>query len=132
MKVGHSPLRAILLVVGVGLGWYLLAAILQSGVGGGQGLDSPDGQFHISVWRLLSDSSTDRYTIKLEVAGTHKEIRRFSIHPVNGRPKQSARGADRIIEWSPDSSFADITLDHEKVLRVFVPDQSDLALSRKP
>lgn len=132
MKTSHSPRRVILLLVGVGLGWYVLTAILQSGVGGGQGLNSPDGKFHISVWRLMRDSTTDPYTIKLEVAGTHEEIRRFSIHPVKGRPKQPARGADRIIEWSPDSSFAEITLDHEKVLRVFVPDQSDLTLSRKP
>ena len=132
MSASHSRRRVILLLFGVGIGWYVLAAVLQSGVGGGQGLDSPDGKFYISVWRLMRDSASAPYTIKLEVAGTHEEIRRFSIHPVKGRPKQPARGADRIIEWSPDSSFAEITLDGEKVLRVFVPVQSDLALSPKP
>ncbi len=30
-----------------------------------------------------------------------------------------------IIEWSPDSSFAEMTLDQEKVLRVFVPVKLD-------
>lgn len=125
MKAGHSSRRVIVLLVCVGIGWYVLAAILQAGVGGGQGLDSPDGKFHLSVWRLLRDSKSDPYTITLSVAGTHEEIRRFSIQPVKGRPKQPARGAGSVIEWSPDSAFADITLDREKVLRVFVPDQLD-------
>ncbi len=125
MKAVHSLRRLVLLLAGIGVGCYVLAAVLQSGIGGGQGLDSPDGKFHISVWRLMRDSATDPYTIKLEVAGTHEEIRRFSIHPVKRRPNQPARRADRIIEWSPDSSFAEITLDREKVLRVFVPVQFD-------
>ena len=120
MTTRQRPIRRLaiglfaLFLVGV-----VAAEFASRGVTGGQTSSSPDGNYRIDIFRRMDPSKTDPYRITLSQSANDKTLKRIDVIPVDGSPNQALRGGKRAIQWSEQSTFADIVLDGEHVCRIY-------------
>jgi hypothetical protein len=122
MKLISTPARgflagflcAILLVGAVEL-------VAHSAFVGGQGADSPDGRYRVSVIAAINPAARGPYVVELEDCSSGIVLRRLEIHLSSDEKGEPLRGGPRVTEWSPKSDYADIRIGEKPVMRVFVP-----------
>lgn len=125
----RAKIAIVVLIVALTL---LLALYVDETGGGGQAVASPDGMYSVRVVRHSSSWRTIPYKVSLVELETGKLLRRFDIHPVEGRPNHGLRDGTRVIAWDASSRFADIALDGEYFCRIYVPSQPAAVLKAIP
>jgi len=90
---------------------------------GGRVLLSPDGKSRLYVFGPLEPQQGDAYHVHLDRIDNQVEKRllKMTITPFD-TPMVSPRGDKDLIEWSPESDYADIVIKGKKTVRIFIPD----------
>ena len=89
----------------------------------GRYADSPDGKYRIRVdtLRRLASSSPYKISVTVERRSSGAIVRRLSIDLSSNESARTVRGEPGVIRWSPSSDYADVQVDQDPLVRVFVP-----------
>lgn len=94
-------LFALFAVVVLGMIW------VHGNIGRGSGAESPNGKYMVRTWHVKRTLS-----VFLSRKGKEQPIRELTINSVQFASK---------IHWSDDSTYAEIMLNNQKAVRVYVP-----------
>jgi hypothetical protein len=93
-----------------------------SGGAGGQYAESPDGRYRLDVSTRFDPKPGDWYTAELTDRSSDAILRRVQFKLSTEEKPRPLRGGPRVIQWSPNSDFADIIGPTQKpCIRIYVP-----------
>lgn len=112
----------VLILISAAVLLFAFLLLVENSAVGGQSAESPNGVYRIGIMRELDAEPGDPYRVTLSIADSGEAIQRITIEPVRGRPNQGLRETSQTIQWSADSTYADVVLDGQKMIRIFVPE----------
>jgi hypothetical protein len=119
-----KPLKRNSFIVGFVSALVLMTAVYawnHNFLRGGVDANSPNGQYSLRVMGPLSPARGGAYDISLIEVKTLVVVRRCRISISQFEETVPLRGGGGEIAWDPESAYADVEIEGQRFLRIWVP-----------
>lgn len=107
-----------ILIVALAYAWWNFRF---TGFTGGHSADSPNGAYSLYITAPLSPQRGGTYSVELIQKSNENVLRRVAVGLSESESTASIRENGTSIVWDANSSYADISIDGNDSIRVWVP-----------